>query len=125
MTCFIKFLQIYFLFSKIYCIHSASNIHAYNIWNCFTLYCHGSSNCTAFTCMYIRHNPNAASFCKILITHSANLFNCFLLNYVCIANSCGFCTFYFQHCFISSFPAMYNSLSSKRKNRLSHKISGQ
>jgi hypothetical protein len=52
--------------------------------------------------MYVRHNPDSAALCKIIITHAADLIDRFLLHHRGIADCCVYFSLYLKHFFLFS-----------------------
>ena len=79
-------------------IHTAADINANDIWNCFIGDCHCGADCAAFSGMYIGHNPYLRSCCEIMVTHPADLLDCFVLYNGCVTDSSIYLSFDFNHC---------------------------
>ena len=87
MCCLIHFLKINLIFSKIYRIHPASDIHSDHIRHCLVCYGHCCSYRTPLTGMHIRHDTDLGTFCHCIITHASDLLYSLILYYFCIAES--------------------------------------
>ena len=85
MSCFIQFLEINSSLANVDGVHTASDINANNVGHCLIHNGHGCSDRAALSSMYIGHDSDPAAFSEFVITYAADLFDCFFLDYVCIA----------------------------------------
>ena len=78
-------------------IHAAADIDADDIGNRFIGDRHCGADRAALSSMYIGHDPYLRSCCEIMVTHSADLFDRFVLYNRCITDRRIYLSFDFNH----------------------------
>ena len=83
-------------------VHSASDIHAYDVRNGLVSNGHGGTDRASLTGVHVRHDPDPGSFSHGIIAHSPDLFDRFFFNDLCITDRCIYFSFdlYIFHFFL-------------------------
>ena len=79
-------------------IHAAADVDANDIRNRFIADRHCGADGAAFSGVNIGHDPYLRSCCEIMVTHSADLFDSFVLYNRCITDCSIYLSFNFNHC---------------------------
>ena len=82
----IKLLKVDLPIAQIDRVHATADVHTHHIGHDLVFDCHGCTNGTTSTGMYIRHDSDFTSLGKTIITHAPNLFNGLVFDHIGISN---------------------------------------